>query len=277
MKIISSAIVKKVIRKRSSLSHKGNYGRVCLIGGNEQYGGAIILASLATVHSGAGLVTTITSKDNHTSLHSQLPETMVINWTKLNHYEAVIKNAATIVIGPGLGLEPESLSILKRTLSLVQSHQVCIIDGSAITLLAENKWELPSGPLYIFTPHEQEWQRLSGIPISEQTLENNQNACKNLNGMVILKKHRTEIYANGAVWQNPLGTPAMATGGMGDTLAGMIAGFTAQFEDKLQATIAAVYLHSYIGEKLGQSKYVVLPSEIIAQISTSMKQFESND
>lgn len=74
---------------------------------------------------------------------------------------------------------------------------------------------------------------------------------------MVLKKHRTEVYLADGIWQNPLGTAAMATGGMGDTL-------------------AAVYLHSYIGERLGKAHYVVLPSELITQISSLMKRFEGN-
>lgn len=276
MKIITSTLLNEVIRTRPTHSHKGTYGRVCLIGGNKQYGGAIILASLAAVHSGAGLVTTITKKENHASLHSHLPEAMCLSWEDIDHQYPVIEKATTIVIGPGLGLEDNSLSLLLTTLTLLQPKQICIIDGSAITLIAKHNIELPNGPLYIFTPHEREWQRLSRLSIANQTLKNNQQACRNLNGIVVLKKHRTEIYTNEQVWQNPLGTAAMATGGMGDTLAGMIAGFTAQFENKVKATLAAVYLHSYIGEELGKSKYIVLPSEIITQISTAMKQFESN-
>lgn len=91
----------------------------------------------------------------------------------------------------------------------------------------------------------------------------------------MLKSHRTEIYTTNEQYRNPLGTPAMATGGMGDTLAGMITGFLAQFPDKEAAICAAVYLHSQIGEELGKKRYVVLPTEISQQIPRFMKLAEN--
>lgn len=275
MKVISETILNETITKRAPHSHKGNYGKVCLIGGNSQYGGAIILASQAAVHSGAGLVTTITAVKNHAPLHARLPESMVIDWENREKVRESIEGSTVVLIGPGLGLEEGSLQRLKFVLSLLKQSQVCIIDGSAITLIAQHKMVLPHGPKYIFTPHEKEWERLSGLPIEKQQLAENKRSKSKIDGVVVLKKHRTEIYFEDEVWQNPIGTPAMATGGMGDTLAGMLAGFSAQFQPLEQAILAAVYLHSYIGERLGENHYVVLPSRVIGEISSVMKQFEA--
>ncbi|MGX6978139.1 NAD(P)H-hydrate dehydratase [Vagococcus elongatus] len=275
MKVISKSILNEVITQRPPHSHKGNYGKVCLIGGNSQYGGAIILASQAAVHSGAGLVSVVTASKNHGSLHARLPEAMVIDWENRNKMCEGVNGASVVLIGPGLGLEEESLQRLKLVLSLLKQSQVCIIDGSAITLIAQYKIILPPGPMYIFTPHEKEWERLSGLPIGKQLLDENRRAKKEIDGVVVLKKHRTEVFFDDNVWQNPIGTPAMATGGMGDTLAGMIAGFSAQFQPIDQAVLAAVYLHSYIGEKIGENHYVVLPTKVIEEISLVMKQFET--
>ncbi|MBP1040852.1 NAD(P)H-hydrate dehydratase [Vagococcus sp. BWB3-3] len=275
MEIISEEILGQTIRAREPMSHKGNYGRVCLIGGDQHYGGAIILASQAAVHSGAGLVTTATMKVNHGPLHARLPEAMVVDWSESDRLTTSIQQATVILIGPGLGLATDSLTLLKRTLMLLTKGQICLIDGSAITLIADYRLTLPDGPTYIFTPHEKEWERLSGLLIENQDRESNRLSVNQLKGIVVLKKHRTEVYLADGIWQNPLGTAAMATGGMGDTLAGMIAGFVAQFPLN-NAILAAVYLHSYIGERLGKAHYVVLPSELITHISSLMKRFEGN-
>ena len=72
-------ILKKVIRKRPLDSHKGDYGRLLLIGGTYPYGGAIIMAALAAVNSGAGLVTVATDRENIAPLHSHLPEDMAFD------------------------------------------------------------------------------------------------------------------------------------------------------------------------------------------------------
>ncbi|MBM9834275.1 carbohydrate kinase, partial [Enterococcus faecalis] len=76
---------------------------------------------------------------------------------------------------------------------------------------------------------------------------------------------------------NPLGTPAMATGGMGDTLAGMITSFLAQFEKTEETIQAAVYLHSLIGEALAKEHYVVLPTQISAALPQWMKKHQASD
>lgn len=275
MKKITKEILAQTIKKRTAISHKGTYGRVCLIGGNEQYGGAIMLASQACVHSGAGLVTVFTAAENHSSIRSVLPEAMLIDWKKHHQFQDIIKQATTVVIGPGLGLDQFSLTLLKSCLTLLQQTQTCIIDGSAITLIAQHAIQLPSGPTYVFTPHEMEWQRLSGIEITQQNERANKQAQIDLNSIIVLKKHRTEVYTAHDNWLNTLGTPAMATGGMGDTLAGIIGGFTAQFKHTENAVLSAVFLHSFIGEQEGTEQYVVLPSKIIQQISKTMKKFEA--
>lgn len=277
MKLIYAEVLTQTIQKRPEHSHKGSYGQVVIIGGNKQYGGAIQLCSAATVYSGAGLTTTVTDVQNHAAVHAMVPETMVLDWNDTKAVTNQLKKATVIVIGPGLGLEQGALSLLSFVLEHLQTKQICIIDGSAITLYAEHKEHLPPHPAQnlIFTPHEMEWQRLSGITIAEQTPEKNRHAQQQLGAQIVLKKHRTEIYTAKQTWKNPLGTPAMATGGMGDTLAGMIAGFYAQFPHHTQTLLAAIYLHSFIAEKIAQTHYVVLPSTLIKEIPLAMKLFES--
>ncbi len=276
MEILDENILTNVITKREPHSHKGNYGRVTLIGGNEQYGGAINLASSSCVYSGAGLVTAVTHPMNHTALHARLPEAMVLDWQDDEGIQSNIQTADIIVIGPGLGTTQKSKLILKNFLQQIQPQQWGIIDGSAITLLAENPDWLPVfRQNLIFTPHEMEWSRLSKLSLSNQETKKNQKQRSLLGANLVLKKHRTEIYWQNEIFQNPIGTPAMATGGMGDVLAGMIAGFLAQFSDKKQALLSAVYLHSLIGENLSENQYVALPTQIIAQIPTMMKTWEN--
>ncbi|EEI23409.1 NAD(P)H-hydrate dehydratase [Lentilactobacillus hilgardii] len=262
MKEITKNILTKVIRKRPADSFKGTYGKIVLIGGNRNFGGAIIMASLAAVCSGAGLVTTITDPTNQTSLHDWLPEAMFVDYNDFETASPIIKGADVIVIGPGLGTDNIALSLLTKTFEVAHTNQTLIIDGSALTLLAHNHLSLPKSSLNILTPHQMEWQRVSGIEIADQNPTANQRIADQLKAIIVVKSHRTEVYANGKVYQNTGGTPAQATGGMGDTLAGLIGGFTAQFENKTAATLAAVYTHSAIADKLAKKQYVVLPHQI---------------
>ncbi|MFC6259639.1 NAD(P)H-hydrate dehydratase [Levilactobacillus fujinensis] len=273
MQTLSTEILTQTIRQRPANSYKGTYGRITLIGGNRNFGGAILMASAAAVYAGAGLVTTITDPSNQGSLHARLPEAMFADFNDLAQTQELIKGTDVIVIGPGLGTSPQSLAILNNVFSVVQATQTLVIDGSAITLVAQHQLALPQAHL-IFTPHQMEWQRLSGIAIAEQTPEKNQPIVNHLSATVVLKSHRTQIYTPTAAYENPLGTPAQATGGMGDTLAGMVGGFVAQFTNKTDAVLAAVYSHSAIAEELARTQYVVLPHQIIDVLPQFMKQHE---
>ena len=155
----------------------------------------------------------------------------------------------------------------------IQPHQNLIVDGDAITIFSKLKPQLPSCRV-IFTPHQKEWERLSGTPIEEQTYERNREAVDRIGATVVLKKHGTEIYFRNEDYKLSIGSPAMATGGMGDTLAGMITSFVGQFDSIKEAVMSATYTHSYIGEKLSETMYVVPPSRLINEIPFAMKQLE---
>ncbi|MDR0921601.1 MAG: NAD(P)H-hydrate dehydratase [Lactobacillales bacterium] len=275
MKTLTIEILRKVIQPRPENSHKGTFGRALLIGGNEQFGGAILMAAKACVYSGAGLTTVITHEKNHAPLHTLLPEAMVIDNSNEKKMIEAIQQAEVLLIGSGLGKEEKSLKLLQLVLSTIQKNQFLIIDGDAITLIAEHHLLIPYPWQTIYTPHEMEWQRLSGLPIAEQTVEASLEKAKEIGSLIVQKSHRTKIYTCfGDVYELPIGTPAMATGGMGDTLAGMITGFLTQFrQNPIKSVCAAAYLHSYIAEELALTQYVVLPTQISERIPTTMKKF----
>ncbi|WP_203629087.1 NAD(P)H-hydrate dehydratase [Lentilactobacillus fungorum] len=276
MKKITDKILTKVIRQRPADSFKGTYGKVALVGGSQNFGGAIIMASLAAVYSGAGLVTTVSDSTNQTSLHDWLPEAMFVDNNQFEMAEPILSAATVIVIGPGLGTDEKARTLLERTFALAKPGQVLVIDGSALTLLANSKLTLPSGPLNVLTPHQMEWQRVSGIKIADQTPEANLAVANQLNAIAVIKSHRTQVCLNNQVYENTGGTPAQATGGMGDTLAGMIGGFTAQFADKPAAVLAAVYAHSAIADQLAKKQYVVLPHQISESLPEFMHAHQAN-
>lgn len=268
---LTDQILQRVIKPRPQESFKGTFGKLLLVGGNHQFGGAIIMAATAAVYSGAGLVTVATDRQNATPLHANLPEAMVIDFTDKDQLVKMCKSVDTIVVGPGLGEEEESLAVLKNVLANTQDQQVVVIDGSAISLMAKEKLAVPAGHV-IFTPHQMEWQRLSGIKIADQSVEANQAAVQKLGAAVVVKKHHSEIYIGNDVYQLPIGSAAQAVGGMGDTLAGMVGGFCAQFRDQWQdAFLAAVYAHSAVADQIAQDQYIVLPHQISLALPAFMK------
>lgn len=277
MQTITADILKKVIHQRPQNSFKGTFGKVLIVGGNPNMGGAAIMAGSAAVHAGAGLVTIATARENLTAVHSVIPEAMFVDYQDAPQFISLIKGVDVIVLGPGLGNDSIAEKVIQTVFTNIASNQTLIIDGSAITLVAQNaalKDAIPTNAHVVYTPHQMEWQRLSGIPISEQNnTHRNQEAQQSLNATVILKKHHSEIYfSNGEIRKLMVGGPAMATGGMGDTLTGILAAFIAQFdasfEDRIQA---AVFTHSKIADKLAEEKYVVLPADIISHLQSFMK------
>ena len=219
------------------------------------------MAAQASVYGGTGLTTVISDPVNRTALHARLPEAMFVSWDQTELISTVTESADVLLIGPGMGEGKTSFNLLQTVVAAQKSHQWLVVDGSAINLAAKYPLTFPYPSHVVFTPHQMEWQRLSGIEISEQTPEKNAAFQKKLASIVVLKSHRTQIYGTEIV-ENPLGTPAMATGGTGDTLAGIITSFLAQFDRTEETVHAAVYLHSLIGEHLAAENYVVLPTQI---------------
>ena len=275
---ITEAILKKVITKRSSDTHKGDYGRILLIGGGENYGGAIIMSTSGAVNSGAGLTAVATHPVNLTALHARLPEAMFIDWrdAKLAN---LIKNMDVVVCGPGLGMSDLAKQIMVILRRCTSEKQTVVLDASALDLISQDKSLLPTNAGHlILTPHQMEQQRLSQIRIPFQTDSANIDALNQLipdsNAMLVLKSNHTHIYdGKGQVFVNPLGNPGMATGGMGDTLAGIIGGFVAQFGPSADTVLAAVYIHSLAGDLINKDNYVVKPTEVSKVLPKLMKKY----
>lgn len=281
MKEIDQALLKKVIIERPRSSHKGDYGRLLLIGGTYPYGGAIIMAALATVQSGAGLVTVATDQENIPALHSQLPEAMAFAVTNQDLLAEQIAKAGVILLGAGLTDNDLGTHLVQLVFDRVQSHQVLILDGGAISIYTRLALPLPQAQL-VFTPHQKEWEAMSGLAIGEQGEDRTQMAVGKLpEGSILVQKGpQTKIWQQGQpdYYQLTVGGPYQATGGMGDTLAGMIAGFAGQFPQVglYERVVVATHLHSAIAEDLSKEVYVVLPTAISKEIPKWMKKWSDN-
>ena len=276
MKVIEQTLLEKVIIKRSRTSHKGDYGRLLLLGGTYPYGGAIIMSALAAVKSGAGLVTVGTDRENITALHSYLPEAMAFSLQDQHLLKEQLEKAEVILLGPGLGDDAFGENLVKQVFVNLRQNQILIVDGGALTILARTSLSLPSNQL-ILTPHQKEWEKLSGIAIEKQNKDATASALTSFPQETILveKGPATRIWQVGQsdFYQLQVGGPYQATGGMGDTLAGMIAGFVGQFKQAslYERVVVATHLHSAIAQELAQEQYVVLPTEISNYLPEVMK------
>ena len=276
MKVIEQTLLEKVIIKRSRTSHKGDYGRLLLLGGTYPYGGAIIMPALAAVKSGAGLVTVGTDRENIPALHSYLPEAMAFSIQDQQLLKEQLEKAEVILLGPGLRDDTFGENLVKQVFASLKQNQILIVDGGALTILSRISLSFPSSQL-ILTPHQKEWEKLSGIAIEKQNKDATASALTSFpQGTILVEKGpATRIWQAGQsdYYQLQVGGPYQATGGMGDTLAGMIAGFAGQFQQAslYERVAVATHLHSAIAQELAQEHYVILPTEISNYLPEAMK------
>ena len=276
MKVIDQDLLEKVIIERSRTSHKGDYGRLLLLGGTYPYGGAIIMAALAAVKSGAGLVTVGTDRENITALHSHLPEAMAFSLQDQQLLKEQLEKAEVVLLGPGLGDDAFGEDLVKEVSTSLRQNQILIVDGGALAILARTRLSFPSSQL-ILTPHQKEWEKLSGITIEKQKEDTTASALTSFpKGTILVEKGpATRVWQAGQsdYYQLQVGGPYQATGGMGDTLAGMIAGFAGQFQQAslYERVAVATHLHSAIAQELAQEHYVILPTEISNYLPEAMK------
>lgn len=281
MKKIDQALLKKVIIERPCSSHKGDYGRLLLIGGTYPYGGAIIMAALGAVKSGAGLVTVATEKENIPALHSHLPEAMAFGLDDERLLEQQLQKANVVLLGPGLVDDKRGEKLLQTVFHHSNQDQTLILDGGAISIFAKTGLKFPKAHL-VLTPHQREWQVLSGLELTSQGAEETGEALLGFpSGTILVQKGpATRIWQADQTdfYQLEVGGPYQATGGMGDTLAGMIAGFAGQFPQVslYERVTVATYLHSAIAQELAEDNFVVMPTRISLHIPVFMKKIQKD-
>ena len=227
---------------RRQNSHKGDYGRVLIIGGNIGMGGAVLLASRAACRSGAGAVSLITRPEHVFAALVHTPEVMVIGALDSDNIQAndAIAKASAIVIGPGLGKDDWAQFWLTKILSL---KKPTIVDADGLTLAKDLKLDLKH---CVITPHPGEAAYLletSTAKIQQQRYQVSMELQSKMAKIVILKGSGSLICDGTTIHVCPHGNPAMATAGMGDVLAGIIGSFLAQSEMPNPA-FAGMMLHS---------------------------------
>ena len=250
-----------LFRPRASESNKGLYGHVLVIAGARGKTGAAAMAGIAALRAGAGLSTVASAASAIMAIASYAPEIMteplaetdagsIANRAPDDPALAAITDKKTVIaIGPGMGHHPDTVEFIRRFVR--ESKTPMVVDADGLNALAGQKLSF-AGPR-IFTPHPGEMSRLTGksIPDIQKDRIGAAREFAITHGIYLVLKGNRSVVAmpDGAVWINPTGSPAMATGGTGDVLTGMIAGLLAQFPSQPEnALLAAVYLHGRAGE-----------------------------
>ncbi|WP_413670922.1 NAD(P)H-hydrate dehydratase [Mucilaginibacter sp. Mucisp86] len=270
--------IRQMLKPRHRFSNKGTYGHALIVAGQAKTMGAALLSSSAAAHAGAGLTTACIPESGLTALNSYLPEIMAIVRNSDGLPEIEWDKFSSIAVGPGLGKDDNSLSLLKAIIKNYKKPMV--IDADALNLLAENK-ELLQGlpPGSILTPHMKEFDRLFGEHTNWwQRLQTSIKKAKELNLCILLKNDYTIVATpNGTAYFNSSGNAAMASGGMGDVLTGIIAALLGQKYPPEQACIIGAYIHGKAGDELAlpNRMHVVLPGKLIAQLPVTMAKLKA--
>ncbi len=276
--LVEAQDVKQMLKLRGNFSHKGTYGHALLVAGHDKTMGAALLSASACVYAGAGLTTACIPQSGLTALNAYMPEVMVSVRNSDRLPDIKWDQFSTIGIGPGLGNDEHGLALLKDVLA--NYKKPIVVDADALNLLAKNKSllkKLPKGS--ILTPHMKEFDRLFGEHANWwQRLQTCLQKATELQ-LIILLKNRYTIIATpaGKLYFNPTGNPAMATGGMGDVLTGIVTSLLAQKYSSEQAAIIAAYIHGKAGDELAlpHKLNVVLPSQIAAHLPVTIARLMS--
>lgn len=260
------------IREKSTTGHKGSNGHLLVLAGSTGKTGAAILSARGSMHSGCGLVTLCVPQDLNQVFETSLIEAMTVplpgsnTAISIKDYQQITelcKGKNALVIGPGMGMEPETVELVLRLYKECSLPQV--LDADAITILADHPECLahPAGPR-IFTPHPGEMARLINTTIpaiqldrlhAAQWAETMEDMEHDFPIITVLKGAGTVIASNQGQWCiNTSGNPGMGTGGMGDVLSGIIGSLLAQGYNPWEAACIAVYIHGVSGDLLAKKQ-----------------------
>lgn len=273
-KLIEEKDLQGLIKIRKPFSHKGTYGHALIIAGNTKTMGAALLCADACLHSGAGLTTACIPEKGMPALNAYAPEVMTLPRSELAA-EVNSGKFNSIAIGPGLGTNPNATKLVKQALDF---NIPMLIDADALNILAANPALLHKLPKQaILCPHMKEFDRLFGISGTWwDRVALAQRKAKELNLIILLKNQYTFIaLPEGDILINPTGNPAMAVGGMGDVLSGMIAAFLAQGYTAIESAILATYIHGKTGDVLhhDMGMYSIPPGELTLLLPEMIQSF----
>jgi ADP-dependent NAD(P)H-hydrate dehydratase len=269
-RLLETEDIKKILRPRKSFTHKGSYGHVLVVAGQEQTMGAAILCASASLYAGAGLTTAAIPKTGLTALNTALPEVMYLDRSALLSMDKLDKYSA-LAIGPGLGTSAEAAELLEKVLLL---HRFLVLDADGLNILAKESAILkllPAGS--ILTPHVKEFDHLFGEHTNWfHRIQTAREKAKQFGIVILLKNQYTFIIdAESNVYINSTGNPAMAQGGMGDVLTGIVAAFLAEGYHQKDAAILASYVHGKSGDQLAVERFVVTASQVAKNLPFAIK------
>ena len=256
--------------KRPFDSHKGDFGRIGVIGGSHGMLGAVHLASYGALKSGAGLVYAILEKELARIFSAKATEVITREADDPYVYRQAMEPLDVLILGPGLGTGKKQRELVED--SLLYFQKPIVVDADALNILSDNPSLIRhrSSPA-IVTPHPGEMGRLLRMS-TEEIQKDREAAAKKFSttyGVItVLKGHRTIVTDGERLYLNETGNPGMATAGSGDVLSGIAGSFLAQLKDPYEAAVLAVCVHGMAGDlaKKNKGEYGMIASDILESI-----------
>jgi NAD(P)H-hydrate epimerase len=261
--------------KRPDRSHKGTFGKVLIVAGNENIGGCALLAALSCFRSGAGMVRVVTHVNNKQLINEKLPEAIVDTYDSeldTSVLSEAVKWADVTAVGPGIGRDELAKDLFEFV--FFKSSGALVIDADAIGLLKTYRMTLKNdaGRDVIITPHIGEFSRFTGIE-KEKVMSDIVNvtlACASSYNLTCVTKDARTVIASkdGECCINLSGNNGMATAGMGDCLFGIISAFLARGMSPFEASAFGCYIHGCAGDKaaLKRGKTGLMASDLIDEL-----------
>jgi len=267
------------LEKRDITSHKGNNGRVLVVGGSKDYSGAPALAALAAFKSGVDLVHVACPKSVSSTIRSYSPDLIVRTLSEdiiveedARKIVELSKNADSVVIGCGMGQNEKTASALNEMVEEITKP--VLFDADALKLLDTKLIKKMENDVVV-TPHSAEFKSLFGLDVPEG-LENKINVISSTsseNKCVVLLKGVMDVISNGKKTRlNKTGNPGMTVGGTGDCLAGLVGGLMAKSHDGFEAACLGAYINGRAGDMATEKyEYHFTASDMIKYIDDAFR------
>ncbi|MEM2897160.1 MAG: NAD(P)H-hydrate dehydratase [Candidatus Bathyarchaeia archaeon] len=249
--------VEFVTVKRDPNAHKGDFGRLLIIGGSETFSGAPVLVALAALRVGVDLAYIAAPEKTAYAISSISPNLITIKLSgnhlsrnNLGQIKAFVDKATAVVVGPGLGTHKATMDTVQELVSLLNDlEKPLLLDADALKALDIEKFRAKSQA--VLTPHQGEFEILTGKKLSnelESKIKEVRNLAMKINSVVLLKG-RIDIISDGEkVKLNLTGNPGMTVGGTGDVLSGIVGGFLSQKFNAFRAAVAGAFVNGAAGD-----------------------------
>jgi len=268
--------VSMITKSRPSESHKGDFGRLLIVGGSETFSGAPTLVAFGAMRTGADLAYVAAPAKTAHAISSMSPDLITIklegehlNAKNLPELKRHFRKVDAVVIGPGLGLHAETGRAVKALVDAVEeSGKPLLLDADGLKAFVGFKRKLRI-PL-VLTPHAGEYAMLTGKKLPKNLKERIDHVRKTAAelGAVILLKGATDVVSDEKRFKlNFTGNPGMTVGGTGDVLSGVVGAFLAQRIDKFEAAVAGAFVNGAAGDFVFAEKgYHMVASDLIEWI-----------